>query len=271
MNRGDDDPLVIPTRVAHAGHDEHTFLGHRVYEELAGRVSLSGLMAIAINGSKPDETDQRVLDDLAAVCTLADPRIWPPKVTRLGSAYGGTLEGIAAGLLCMDCRFVGFWQSSQVAAELLLELHAAADGEEQQIDEAAVGLVKPKGFIPGFGVPYREHDERFPPLQRCLKERGRDGGHFVALFDVLTGVVKREKGLAPNVSGLLAAVCLDLNFAPDEIGPLMVCLAIHQFVANAHEGARQAPAALRKLPDDRIRYTGPAPRRSPRKAEAEEP
>jgi hypothetical protein len=80
----------------------------------------------------------------------------------------------------------------------------------------------------------------------------------------MSDALRREKRLEPNIGIGSAAVCLDLGLAPDEIAPLVVALMQHLIFANAVEGARQAPAALRHLPDDRIDYVGKPPRRSAR-------
>lgn len=266
------DPLVVHTHVAHAGHRDHSFHGHRVYQDLAGRVSLAGLVAIGINGRRLKDDEAAILDDIAVVWTIADPRIWPPKVSRLASAYGGSVEGIAAGLLCMDCSYVGIWQSSPATARWLIELRDALGDvieDPHEVAKAADRLVSRRKFIPGFGVPYREEDERVPPMWKCLKARGRDQLPFVQLFAQIGAVVQKERGMHSNIAGLVAAICLDLSFRPDEIGPLLIYLAAHMFVANAHEGAEQAPEVLQRIPDDRVRYIGPAPRISPRAVEHE--
>jgi hypothetical protein len=189
------------------------------------------------------------------------------EILRLASTFGGTIQGIAAALLCMDCHVVGIWESSLATARWLVELRETLGdraGDPEAVAQTVRDHLADRRYFPGFGVPFRVEDERVPPMWRCLEARGRDRLPYAHLFGLVGEVVRRERGMNPNIAGLAAAVCLDLGFAPDEIGPLLIFLAVHMFVANAHEGARQAPAVLQRLPDDRVRYVGPAPRVSPR-------
>lgn len=264
-----DDSLVIQTRVAHAGHVEHRFFGHGVYKDLAGRVSLAGLVAIGINGRRLTESEVGILDDIAAVWTIADPRIWPLKVVRLASAFGGPLQGFAASLLCQDCSYVGIWQSSPATARWLIELgDLLKEGPRDSTRVAHVlqAFLESRRFIPGFGVPYRDEDERVAPMWQRLIARERDRLEFVQIFAKMGEVVRNERGMNPNIAGLTAAICLDLGFSADEIGMLLIALGTHMFVANAREGAEQTPEVLQRIPDDRVRYVGRAPRLSPKAA-----
>jgi hypothetical protein len=246
---------------------DHWFRGYMVGKDLAGRATLAGLMGLGINGRRLTDDEAGMLDDIAVAWTSADPRIWPLKVSRLASSFGGTIQGIAAALLCMDCHVVGIWESSLATARWLGELRESlrdCAGDPERVAQAARDHLGNRRFIPGFGVPYRVEDERVPPMWRCLANRGRDRLPNVHLFEQVGDVVRRERGIGPNVTGLATAICLDLGFAPDEIGSLLIYLATPMIIANAHEGARQAPAVLQRLPDDRVRYIGPAPRVSPR-------
>jgi hypothetical protein len=71
-----------------------------------------------------------------------------------------------------------------------------------------------------------------------------------------------------NIIGATAAICLDLGFRPREIAPMAAILLQPTLLANAVAGTVEAPEVLRRLPDDCVRYVGPAPRQSPRAAAA---
>ncbi len=75
---------VIKTHVAWAGWDEHQYRGHRVFAELAGSTSLSGLISIAVSGRRLSPDDERVLDDLAVCLAVAEPRILATQDSALG-------------------------------------------------------------------------------------------------------------------------------------------------------------------------------------------
>src|SRR5262249_2861665 len=92
----------LVTRVGRALWGDNRFRGFSVGDELAGATDLWSLVALAV-GHRPLGADEcAILDDLAACGCAADPRIWPLKAVRLGSAYGRFTPGLVAGLLAID-------------------------------------------------------------------------------------------------------------------------------------------------------------------------
>ncbi len=255
----------IVTRVAHAGHDDHRFCGFLLFEELAGREPCAGLLALSILGRRLPPEECAVLDDLAAVTSVADPRIWPLKLTRLVAEFGSAQTAVAAGNLSLEGAIIGPWVCED-AATLLLQI--GADVGDRVDDEEVVrrALLDRIGVShpPGWGVPFREADERLAALRICLERRGRTGLRAWSLLEACTRVLRRERKLEPNITLGVAAACLDLGAPPNSIGILMTVLVQTVFVANAVEAARQAPTVLRRLPDHVISYVGKPPRTSPR-------
>ena len=253
----------LPTHVAHSEFGANRFHGFPV-PSLAGEETLTGLTAIAVGGRRLDAAERAMLDDVAVSLTLADPRVWPLKMARLVSAYGGCLPALAVGFLCVEEAVIGYWTAGR-AAELLMELR-------NEVHETTVDSVLPRlarrvdrgESLWGFGVPFRPYDERLFLLRRRVVERGRDQLPFWRIAEAAGAATRQLKGLEPNIASGVAAVCLDLGFTPRQIGILCVTLAQVDIMANAVEGAEQAPAILRKLPDDRVRYVGKSSRQSPR-------
>jgi hypothetical protein len=270
---------TIATRTAHWGWTDHRYFGLWAFGELAGNESFTGLTALAITGRRVSTEARAVLDDIAAVMTLADPRIWPLKITRLVASYGGTTPAVAAGMVLLEGAKIGPWSCTE-AATMLVEfrerLAGVIDGERPNTggDEQA-GAVRREidayraahGFVWGFGTPYRGEDERVVALRDCLRRRGdRDKLPHWRVMELLAAGMKGARNVAPNIGVGVAAACLDLGLAPKEIGPLATALLQHAFFANAVEGARQAPEQLRHLPDACVSYAGRPPRESPRAA-----
>ncbi len=254
----------LPTRVGRADHGGNVFFGHRVEEELIGHETTTSLLVLAVTGRRASEEQVRVLDDVAVVLSSADPRIWLFKATRLATAYGGMLAGMVAGSLCLHRASVGHLTAS-AAAELLRDLRAeVGDLASGEALERALEARLRTGRLIGFGVPFRDRDERAVALERRLETTGRAELPFYRMLRALAPIVRRERRLEPNLGGHLAACFLDLGFEPRDVGPLVYALGQHTFLANAVEGARQAPEVLRSLPASRVRYEGAAPRRSPR-------
>lgn len=252
----------LPTRVGQARHGDNHFFGLSVGDDLAGRETVTGLIALSIAGRRLAPEERAVLDDVAVVMTVADPRIWPLKLTRVLSAYGSALPAMAAANLCIEHAHIGHFTTG-VAAQNLVELaRAVAAGDD--VAGAVNEMLGRGGRFMGFGVPFRPRDERVVSLRGCLLARGRAAKPYWKLFEALCEVMYAQKGLSPNIGLGVAAACLDLGFSPREISLLAVALGQTDYLANGVEGAAQAPDVLRELPPHTVRYVGSAPRKSPR-------
>jgi len=263
-------PLQIPTGVGHASFGENHFRGYRVGAELAGKETQTGLIALSIGARRLTETERAVLDDIAVVMTVADPRIWPLKLTRVVSAYGSTLPAMAAANLCIERALIGHWTSG-TAAQTLVELRETlGDGvdDRDEVRRRALEFLAQRRRWMGFGVPFREQDERVASLRSCLEKRERTHLTHWRLLETVAEVLYEHKQLRPNIGIAVGAACLDLGYSPREVSLLSVALGQTDYLANAVEGAAQAPEMLRELPAQILRYQGPARRRSPRASAA---
>jgi hypothetical protein len=266
---------TLPTRVGHAEWGDNHFRGCSVARDLAGFESTTGLLVLAIAGRRLDENERLMLDDVATVTNVADPRVWPLKLARVASAYGGCLAAMAAATACLDGALIG-QESSTRAAEILVRLQSAvvADGadaakaDDGAFEEHCRRLFGGQGRPVGFVVPFRPRDERVEMLTERVAARGRGELVYWRLFANLAETVWRIKNLRPNMTIAAAAVCLDMAFTPAQIGPLMTAVGASAFWANAFEGAQQAPACLQTLPTDCVCYVGPPARVSARAADA---
>jgi hypothetical protein len=257
---------ALSTNSAHWGWDEHCYFGQRVFGELASRESLTGLTALSVLGRRFSAEQCAVLDDAAVCLTLADPRIWPLKLTRVIAAHGGMTAGAAAGLLILEDARIGPWTCAK-AAELLVEFHLQLVGTA--FDGEAVGTVvraylDKHQFVWGFGTPFRKRDERLVAFWSCLERRGRRRLPFMRTLDAIAAVVVPARQTEPNMGMAIAAAFLDLGVDVHEVGPLSTALMQHMLFAHAVEGARQAPPTLQRLPDRCIDYIGREARESPR-------
>jgi hypothetical protein len=261
--------LTLPTASAHWGWDDHDYFGTRVFAELAGRESFTGLTALSVLGRRLSPAECAVLDDAAVCLTLADPRIWPLKLTRVVAAYGGMTAAAAAGLLIQEDARIGPWTCAK-SAELLTELHPrilAAGGHAETVLRE---YLDQHHFVWGFGTPFRQRDERLVAFWQCLERRGRRHLPYLRTLDAIAAVVTPVRHTEPNMGMAIAAAFLDLGVEAAQVGPLATALMQHMFFAHAVEGARQAPAVLQCLPERCIDYTGRAPRQSPRALAAQE-
>lgn len=258
-------PLEETTRTAHWGWDEHRYFGHRVFDELTGHESLAGLVGLSIFGRRLTADEAGMLDDAAAVNTLADPRIWPLKLTRTIAAYGRVMPALSAGVLMLDGGRVGPYTGCE-AAKVLHAFHSELAGslEPERVQAVVERYLRQNRFIWGFGTPYREHDERLVAFRRCVERRGRDVLPYWKTMDAVARVVRSLRKEEPNIGIAVAAVALDMGLEPSANGTLSLAIMHHMFIAHAIEGSSAGHTALRELPAEYVHYRGRAPRVSPR-------
>ena len=266
-------PLTEPTRSAYWAFDEPRYFGHRVFSELAGRESWTGLMAMSIFGHRLSPELCGVLDDAVGVLTLADPRIWPLKLTRVVGTYGSMLPALSAGILMENEARIGPWACVD-AANVLRALHAELDGKQddpEQVREVLAKYRREHRFVWGFGTPYRGRDERVLAFRQCMQRRGRSELPYYRTLAAIAVAMKEATNAEPNIGGVLASVLLDMGLEPKEIGAMVVALAQHMFFAQAIESSRTPNLTLRELPPAYVSYAGRTPRTSPRARAARAP
>ncbi|HET7538542.1 MAG TPA: hypothetical protein VFK05_01675 [Polyangiaceae bacterium] len=257
--------LTQATRTAHWGWHEHRYFGHRVFQDLAGRETLTGLTILSVLGRRLPSEAAGVVDDIACTLTLADPRIWPLKLTRLIAAYGSTLPAAAAGLLSEEEARIGPWAGAK-SAEVLLAFDAAIGArvdEAETVRQVVTAYLDEHRFVWGFGTPFRAQDERLVAFRDCIQRRQRDSLPFWRLMTAVSEVVRELRGAEPNMGIAVAAALLDLGLTAHQAGCLSSALMQHMFLAQAVEGAEQG-SSLRELPASYVEFVGHAPRSSPR-------
>jgi hypothetical protein len=249
----------LKTRVAKTGWGDHRFQGHAVYADLLGRTSTSQLLALTLGVELGPEQGQ-LLDEMIVSSALADPHIWPLKLTRVAGVHGGSvMTGLTAGLLACEGPVTGAGPVTPMA-ELLTRLvklgPEAATSEIRAMVQAGVRL-------PGFGVPARKVDERVVALTGCVVARGRDALPHWMLWMRMASETRR-RGVEPNIASAFTAAALDLGFPPQRVESLFVLALLPCFLSNAVEGAEQKADILREVPSDDLEYRGPARRLSSR-------
>jgi hypothetical protein len=133
-----------------------------------------------------------------------------------------------------------------------------------RIDAAVTDHLARTKRLAGYGVPFRDRDERQDALRERVMQRGWQERPFWRLQEAFSRRVHEARGLAPNAGAGASALLLDMGFTVPQVPAIMTVLMQNNFVANAVEGAAQAPAVLRSLPPEAVSYAGPPNRRSPR-------
>lgn len=259
------DKPVLSTSVAWAGWLEHLHFGYEVFRELAGSETYTGLLAIAVTGRRLAPDERAVLDDVAGVLTVAEPRIWPNKVARIVASYGRVIPGMLAGTLCFESELIGPWTTGGTAQNLVgLRAEIGDEPSDEELEGAITRLIERQGRLLGFGVPFRPRDERLMALRACIERRGRADLPYWRLSVRLWESLRRTRRLEPNIGSGVAAALLDVGLVPEQIATLTIALNQNIFVANAFEAAVRREPALQRIPDEHVEYVGAPPRVSRR-------
>jgi citrate synthase len=249
----------LKTRVAKTGWGDHRFQGHAVYADLLGRTSTSQLLALTL-GVKLGPDEGQLLDEMIVSSALADPHIWPLKLTRVAGVHGGSvMTGLCAGLLACEGPVTGAGPVTPMA-ELLTRLIAL---DPDAVVSEIRAMVQAGVRFPGFGVPARKVDERVVALTRCIVARGRDELPYWTLWMRMAEETRR-RGVEPNIASAFTAAALDLGVPPHRVESLFVLALLPCFLSNAVEGAEQKADILREVPSEDLEYRGPARRTSAR-------
>jgi hypothetical protein len=257
-------PLALKTRVAKALWDEHEIYGKRLFGEIVP-AGLARHIALVAAGKVIADDDVDLFSYVVACACIPDPHIWPLRAPRIAASFGRFTPGVAAGLLLMETHRLGNKTAVHVG-EWLLELSdiVGTDFTDDEVARAAESLFRDGARIPGFGVPFRDQDERVVAAARFVERTRHADRRYWRLARAASAWVKARHGIAPNYGVACAAILLDMGFQPRDIAPIML-LGIHLGqIPNAVEGAEQSADILRSLPPEAIAYEGPSPRRSPR-------
>lgn len=188
--------MTVRTRVGRSLTGDYDHFGLRVFRDLAGHTSYLGLVAFAVTGRRLSQADEAILDDLAVSSHVPEPRVWPIKLSRLGSSMGRAMPGFLCGSVALDCDLVG-GRVAEHAADLLVALRAHLDYSTD--DDAGIDtFLEHRDRLIGFGVPLRSVDERVVAFRACLERRG---GHKQGMLLAISRATLACRETAPRSGG----------------------------------------------------------------------
>lgn len=261
----------VRTALGRAVFDTVLLRGFDVMKELCDDGYWS-VVSVALGNRRLTREECRVIDALAVLTGIGDPRIWPLKMTRLVGSYGRSFAAISVAFTLLDDAPLGALPP-RAAAELFV---GAAQRSKTPADDAvniAAMLdetLEAGKMVPAFGVAGREHDERNTTFHEWYRQNVQTPGRYYTLYLAAVDHMERQHGLKPNFAGPTASIALDFGFEPANIPELISFFLYWAFAANALESRRESPEILRKLPADVVNYVGPPPRQSPRALAAQE-
>ena len=191
--------------------------GRDLTRDLMGRVGFTDYFHLLLTGREPTE-NQRFFLDLLLVAIAEHGLVPTVQAARMTlAADPGSLQGaLAAGILGAGPVILG---TSELCGRLLVELREKKGDGRAAIHETLAEIRASGARLPGFGHPvHKPVDPRAERILALASERGIAGQHVRLALDV--GAVASEiwgKPLVMNVSMPIAAVLLDLDFAPSMI------------------------------------------------------
>jgi citrate synthase len=248
------------TAIGRAFPDRVEVRGRDLTSELMGRVTFTELFCLLLTGEEPSD-EQRFFVDLLLVA-IAEHGLMPTNVAARMTlaADPDSLQGaVAAGILGCGPIILG---TADECARLLSEAQAEveAGGEPELVACELVRAIREEGEkVPGFGHPvHRPVDPRAERIFELADERGASGPHIALARHLRAAVAETwERPLPMNVSMPIAAVMLDLGFAPSAVKSIPILARTASLLAHLEEererptGLRLAAAAEDALPYER--------------------
>jgi citrate synthase len=223
------------THIAQAYPDRIEVRGRDLTGDIMGRLTFTEYVHLLLTGEEPTE-EQRFFLDLLLVA-IAEHGLMPTNLAARMTlaADPGSLQGaVAAGILGAGPVVLG---TSEECARLLDEMQASGRDPEVVVREVHAA----DGRLPGFGHPvHRPVDPRAERILELADERGVSGPNVMlarGLRDAVANVW--EKPLTMNVSLPIAAVMLDLGFAPAAVKAVPILARTASLLAHLAEEREQ--------------------------------
>jgi citrate synthase len=231
------------TSISTADADSITVRDRDLTSDLMGRVSFTEYFYLLVTGREPTE-DQRFFLDLLLVAIAEHGLVPTNQVARMTHAADPEfLQGaVAAGLLGCGSVILG---TTQLCGDYLIKARERREREGLGAAEVAAFLVREAREsgkrIPGFGHPV--HKPKDPRAQRILEladERGIAGMHTEFARSIEASVNEIwPKPLPMNVSMMIAAVLLDLNFPAPVLKGIPILARTASLLAHLAEEAER--------------------------------
>jgi citrate synthase len=223
------------SRISRAYPDRIEVRGRDLTGDLMGRLSFTEYFHLLLTGREPTDDERFFLDVL--LVAMAEHGLMPANVAARMTlaADPQSLHGaVAAGILGAGPVVLG---TAEECARLLEDMRTSGrDPLEIAREIHAAG-----GRVPGFGHPVHEPvDPRAERILELADERGVSGAH-VQLARRLGDAVAETWGapLTMNVALPIAAVLLDLGFAPSTVKAVPILARTAGLLAHLAEEREQ--------------------------------
>jgi citrate synthase len=250
------------SHICQAYPDRVEVRGRDLCGDLMGRLSFTEYFHLLLTGEEPTP-DQTYFLDLLLVA-IAEHGMMPTNVAARMTfdADPGSLQGaVAAGILGCGPVFLG---TAVSCALLLAEAQSrllAGEAPAAVAGDMARAIHATGGKAPGFGHPvHRPLDPRAERILELADARGVGGPHTLLARAFRDAVAEAwGRPLTMNVSMPIAAVLLDLGFAPATVKAIPLLARTAGLLAHlAEEQQRPVGFLMAGKAEEAISYVGPA-------------
>lgn len=244
--------MKFQTAITYVNKGQELIRGYSL-TNLAQKFSFSDVIWLLLRGELPDTKQSKMF---AAVLTIAidhGPGTISGQATRIAASGKVPMAAaVSAGILTIGERHGA---PAGTAAQFYVENLNTLD-----LSVLLAEFKTKKIRVPGFGHAVLTKDHRSETLFAIARETGFYGQYSEFAERVEQELNKQSsKPLPINVDGSMAAILLDMGFAPALLTGIFIIARTPGLVAQATE-EMQANTGMRRLPEDEIEYIGPSPR-----------
>lgn len=244
------------TRAVFRGHDLHQDL----YAD--GELGWFGLFLYSICGRQFAPNQIRFLQDLWAITSYPDARLWNNRVAALaGSARSTSTLAFAAGCAVTEAQLYG-QQPVTMCADFLVRAAAAREAGKG-ISQIIADEIATYKYIKGYGRPMAtmDRDERYAPFMAALARAGMQPGKYLQLaLEVEECLIAENKPLRANYAAYISSGALDCGLSVPELSCYLYAFLLAGMPPGYLEALRRPEGATFALKCEQINYTGPAAR-----------
>jgi citrate synthase len=231
-------------------------------DELAGRVSFSHAIFLAIKGRLPTENEAKMID--AILVSSIDHGVTPPSclAARAIASTGSSLKAaVAGGILAISRLHGGAIEESmtlfQHAVDTMLQIGRPALAIA---DDVIKEYLQMNRRLPGYGHRYHNKDPRTLRLFALSTSLGM-AGDFVEMARAIESQIEIALGkrLPINVDGAIAALLCEMGFPARAANGFFIMARVPGLIAHVlEEQTRMKP--MRHIDTKAHVYDGPPER-----------
>lgn len=244
--------MKFQTAITNVNDGQETIRGYSLVE-LAKQKSFSDVIWLLLRGELPTQAESKLFGTLLTITIDHGPGTISGQAVRIAASGKVPMAAaVSAGILTIGERHGA---PVDGAAKFFVE-----NLKTQDLPALLAELKSKKIRVPGFGHAVLTKDHRSETLLSVAKETGFYGSYCQLAQNLEIELNKiSSKPLPLNVDGAMAALLLELGFVPGALTGIFIIARTPGLVAQATE-EMTADIGLRRLSEDEIEYTGPAPR-----------